>query len=77
MGKNSLLIGIFEWLLLVHNISRSQKISVNAKYLNNKTTKENFMEIEQILFQEHRECTFFANVWNCPTVYNVQYTKPQ
>ena len=40
---------------LVYDISESQKININAKYLNNVITKENLVDIYQILFQRQRE----------------------
>lgn len=47
---------------LDYDISKSKKISMNTKYLNNVITKENLVDIYQILFQRQREHSFFLNV---------------
>ena len=44
---------------LVYDISKSKKITMNTKYLNNVITKENLVDIYQILLQRQRECSFF------------------
>lgn len=54
---------------------QNKKISINTKYLNNIITKENLMDIYQILSQGQRECSFSLNVWNCLEIHNIQHRK--
>ena len=46
---------------------------MNTKYLNNVITKENLVDICEILLQRQRERSFFLNIWNCQKIHNIQY----